>query len=488
MLDAVVVGAGPNGLAAALTLARAGRRVAVLEAADEPGGGTRSYADPVVPGLVHDHCAAVFPLGIGSPFLSRLPLGRYGLEWCHPEVACAHPLDDGTAPAILADLEATVVGLGADGPTWRRLYGPTSRRFDAVAADLLRPVLRVPRRPLATARAGLVALAPATRIASRFPTPAGAALFGGIAAHTVGPLDRAATSAVALVLGAAAHAHGWPVARGGAAAVWRAMVAMLEDLGGEVVTGTRVRALADLPPARAVLLYLPPRALAEVAGDALPPRARHRALAWRHGPGAFKLDLAVRGGVPWTAAAARRAGTLHLGGTFGEIAEAEAAVARGEHPARPFVLVTQPHVADASRAVDGVVPVWTYAHVPAGSDVDVSDAIVAQLERFAPGVTERIVARHARGPAALEADNANLIGGDITGGVSDLSQLLARPRLAPDPYRTAVDGVWLCSSSTAPGAGVHGMCGHHAARSVLRALGARRAAADGRGRSVPSRP
>lgn len=470
MLDAVVVGAGPNGLAAALTLARHGRRVLVLEAADEPGGGTRSFADPVVPGLVHDHCAAVFPLGIGSPFLSRLPLGRYGLTWCQPEVACAHPLDDGSAPALLADLDATVAGLGPDGPTWRRLLGPTAARFDAVAADLLRPVLRVPRRPVATARAGLTALLPASRVAARFPTPAGAALFGGIAAHTVVPLDRAATSAVAVLLGSAAHAHGWPVAAGGAAAVARAMVAMLEDLGGEVVTGTRVTTLSELPPARAVLMDLPPRALAELAGDALPPRARRRALAWRHGPGAFKLDLAVRGGVPWTADAARRAGTLHLGGTFAELAAAEAAVARGEHPDRPFVLVAQPHVADPTREVGGVVPVWTYAHVPAGSDVDVSDAIVAQLERFAPGVGARIVARHPRGPAALEADNANLVGGDITGGVTDLRQLVARPRLAVDPYRTAIDGVWLCSSSTAPGAGVHGMCGHHAARSVLRAL------------------
>ena len=468
--DAVVGGSGPNGLAAALTLARQGLAVLVLEAAATPGGGTRSYPDPDVPGLVHDHCSAVHPLGISSPFLAGLALERYGLTWCQPEVACAHPLDDGTAPALLQDLDATVAGLGRDGPAWRRIYERPSRRFDDVARDLLRPLVRVPRHPLLAARVGLDALAPASFVARRFPTPAGAALFGGIAAHTIAPLTRPATSAVAVVLGAAGHARGWPVARGGSQAIADAMVAMLRDLGGEVVTGVSVTSLDELPRARAVLLDVAPRGFLGIAGERVSGRERRRLERWRHGPGAFKLDLAVRGGVPWTAEAARRAGTLHLGGTFEEIAAAEAAVARGEHPERPFVLVSQPAVADATRAVGDIVPVWTYAHVPAGSDVDVSDAILAQLERFAPGVGERIVARHAMGPAALEADNANLVGGDITGGVSDVRQLLARPRLAVDPYATSVSGVWLCSSSTPPGAGVHGLCGHHAARSALRAL------------------
>ncbi|MEY3019760.1 MAG: hypothetical protein RLZZ272_744, partial [Actinomycetota bacterium] len=469
--DAIVVGAGPNGLSAAVTLARAGLRVRVLEAADEPGGGTRTYADPLVPGLVHDHCAAVHPLGIGSPFLSRLGLERHGLEWCQPEVALAHPFDDGTAALLHRDLEATSDGLGRDGRAWARTFGPLAARFDRLAADLLGPVLRIPSTPVTTARAGALAMLPATVLARRFRQRDAAALFAGIAAHAILPLDAPASSAPGVLLGAAAHARGWPVARGGSQAIWRALVAELELLGGEVVTGVRVTSLAELEPARVVLLDVTPSAFLAMAGERVAARERRRLSRWRHGPAAFKLDLAVAGGVPWTAEGARRAGTLHLGGTLSEIAEAEAAVARGVHAERPYVLVAQPAVADPSRTVDGVVPLWTYAHVPAGSEVDVSEAILAQLERFAPGVTSRIVARHAFGPIALEAGNANLVGGDITGGTASLRQLVARPRLARDPYRSSVDGVFLCSSSTAPGPGVHGMCGHHAARAALRRLG-----------------
>jgi len=484
--DAVVVGAGPNGLAAALTLAREGFRVTVLEAAAEPGGGTRTYADPVVPGLVHDHCAAVHPFGIGSPYLRTLPLERYGLTWAQPEVACAHPLDDGTAALLHRDLAATVAGLGADGPAWRRLVGPAAARFDDLAGALLAPLLRVPRHPLTLARSGVPALAPASWTARSFargPDGPGAALFGGAAAHAVAPLTAPGTTGVGLLLLAAAHARGWPVAVGGSQAIWRAMVALLEDLGGEVVTGVHVRTLAELPPARVRLLDVAPGAFADLAADALPPQAVARLRRWRHASAAaFKLDLAVRGGVPWTAPDARRAGTLHVGGTFGELAAAEAASSGGRLPTRPFVLVSQPAVADASRRVGDVEPVWAYAHVPRTAGPGVApgtppvdeaaarEAILTQLERFAPGLRARLVAVHTTTPARFAADDPNLVGGDITGGALTVRQLVARPRFSPVPYATGLPGTYLCSASTAPGAGVHGMCGHHAARAALRDL------------------
>lgn len=468
--DAVVVGSGPNGLAAALTLAREGFKVTVLEAADEPGGGTRTYEDPQVPGLLHDHCSAVHPLAIGSPFLRTLPLERYGLEWCHPELLLAHPFDDGTAATVAQDLATTVELLGPDGRAWERVFGHASRHFDALAEDLTGPVLRVPRHPLVTGRSGPLALLPASVVASWFATERGAALFTGLGAHAITLLSQPFTTGVALLLGAAGHAYGWPVARGGARSIWRAMVALLEELGGEVVTGVEVRSFADIPRTRVALFDTTPTGLAWILGDHLPPRERRRAERWEYGPGVVKIDYAVRGEVPWTASAAHRAGTLHLAGSAEEIAQAEAEVVRGELPARPFVLAAQPHVADPGRAVDGVTPFWAYAHVPHGCTDDVGPLVDAQVERFAPGFTERIVARHVSTPADLEAANPNLVGGDISGGRATVGQLLGRPRLATDPYRTTVPGVWLCSSSTPPGAGVHGMCGHHAARSALRAL------------------
>ncbi len=476
--DAVVVGAGPNGLAAALTLAHQGFRVTVLEAADEPGGGTRSFADPVVEGLVHDHCSAVHPFGIGSPYLRTLPLERYGLEWLQPEIACAHPLDDGTAALLHQDLDETVAGLGADGAWWRRLFAAPSEHFDALASSLLGPLVRVPRHPVLLARNGLLSLAPATLTASRFAggmDGPGAALFAGAAAHAVAPLDAPGTTGVATLLIAAGHARGWPVARGGSQSIWRAMVALLEELGGEVVTGTRVRSMRDLPRARVALFDTDPGQLADILGDAASPREQRRLRGWRHADAAaFKVDLAVRGGVPWAAPEARRAGTLHLGGTFREIAESEAASTSGRMAEHPYVLVSQPAVADASRRVGDIEPVWAYAHVPAGAAAPAADlardAILAQLERFAPGLGERIVATHVTTPDDFAAANANMVGGDITGGALTLRQLVARPRLAPDPYATSVPGAFLCSASTAPGAGVHGMCGHHAARSALKVL------------------
>jgi phytoene dehydrogenase-like protein len=468
--DAVVVGAGPNGLAAAVTLAREGFRVTVLEAADEPGGGTRTVPDPEVPGLVHDHCAAVHPFGIASPYLRTLPLERYGLTWCHPPVAVAHPFDDGTAAVIYRDLDATVAGLGSDGPVWDRLLRGPTRRFDAVAADLLGPRMRVPRSPVATVLAGLPSLLPASAMARAFPTERGAALFGGIAAHTIAPLEQPLTSAIGLLMAAAGHAYGWPAAQGGSQSIWRALVALLEDLGGEVVTGVRVRSFADLPRARVALFDLTPTGFAAIAGEHLPARERRRAATWHYGPAAFKVDFAVRDEVPWEDPAARRAGTLHVVGGFEELATGEAAVVAGRMPERPFVLVAQPHVADPGREVDGIVPLWAYAHVPHGYDGDAAPLIEAQIERFAPGFGARVVARRVTTPAAFEADNANLVGGDITGGASTLRQLVGRYRVGPDAYATGVPGAYLCSASTAPGGGVHGMCGHHAARAALRVL------------------
>ena len=469
-LDAVVVGAGPNGLAAAVALAREGIRVQVIEAADEIGGGARTRDDLTVPGLVHDVCSGVHPFGVASPFLSSLPLERHGLTWAYPPVDLAHPLDDGTAGVLYRDLEETVRGLGADGDAWRRTFGPITEQWDAVAADLLGPVVRLPRHPVATARAGLLSLLPATTLARVFRTPRARALYAGVAAHLYQPLTRPLSASVGVMMVAAGHRYGWPVARGGSGEISRALASLLVELGGEIVTGERIRSLRDLPRARVALLDVTPHQLAEIAGEQLPERARRSARRWRFGPAAYKVDYAVRGGVPWTAEPARHAGTLHLGGELDEIAEAERAVANGALPDNPFVLVAQQYLADPDRTVDDLVPVWSYAHVPHGYDGDATALIDAQIERFAPGFTDRVVARHVTTPADFEASNPNYVGGDVAGGATDPWQLVARPRLSPDPYATAIPGVWLCSASTPPGAGVHGLCGYHAARSALRVL------------------
>ena len=469
-VDAVVVGSGPNGLAGAVALAREGFRVQVLEAADEIGGGTRSRDDLTVPGLVHDVCSAVHPFGAASPFLRCLPLERHGLVWAHPPVAVAHPLDDGTAGVLHRDLEETVAGLGEDGPRWRRLFGPVAGGWEAIAADLFGPVVRVPRHPVATVRAGLRSLPPAMTLARLLRTRRARALFGGVAAHVYQPLTRPLSASVGVMMISAGHAHGWPVARGGSAAIARALASLLTELGGEIVTGCHVRSLDDLPRARVALLDVTPRQAVEIVGERLPERARRRYRRYRHGPGAFKVDYAVRGGVPWTAEACRRAGTVHLSGDLEELVAAERDVHAGVLPPNPFVLVAQQHIADPDRAVDDLVPLWAYAHVPHGYDGDATAIIDAQIERFAPGFTERVVARHVTSPADLEAANPNYVGGDIAGGATDPWQLIARPRLSPDPYATGAPGVRLCSASTPPGGGVHGMCGYHAARSALRVL------------------
>ena len=452
--DAVVVGSGPNGLAAAVTLAQRGLRVTVLEGHDEIGGGTRT-AELTVPGLRHDVCSAIHPFGVASPYLSSLPLADHGLVWRWPEVDLAHPLDDGTAGVMVRDLDETAAGLGADGGRWRSVFGPLAERFDDLAPEVLGPVLHLPRRPVLLARFGLRAALPASVLARRFRTDAARALFAGCAAHICRPLDRPTTSGVGTTLITAGHRHGWPVAEGGSQAIADALASLLRSLGGEIRTGVPVRTLGDLPDARIRLFDTSPTAFAEITGR---PRPR-----WRYGMAAYKLDLAVRGGVPWTAEACRRAGTVHVGGTFEEIADAEAAAARGVLPERPFVLVGQQYLADPTRSVGDVHPVWAYAHVPHGCTEDVSGLVLDQLERFAPGLRERIVAQHVTDPAGFAAYNPNYVGGDIASGAVTVPQLVRRA-----PYATGLPGTYLCSASTAPGPGVHGMCGHRAALRALR--------------------
>lgn len=469
MVDAVVVGSGPNGLAGAVALAQQGLEVTVLEARDTIGGGTRTE-ELTIPGLLHDVCSAVHPLGVASPYLDALPLADHGLRWRWPEIDLAHPLDGGRVAVMVQDLDRTAAGLGSDGPAWHRTFHRLSARFDALAEEILRPIVHRPRHPLTLAGFGTKALLPASVLARRWRTEEARGLFAGIAAHVIHPLDRPTTATAGLVLAAAGHHRGWPVAEGGSRAVTDALAGLLHSLGGTIETGVPVRSLAELPPHRVALLDVSPRAALALAGDALPARTRRAYGRFRYGPGSFKLDLAVEGGVPWTAEEARRAGTVHVGGTFEEVAEAEAAVHAGRMPERPFVLVAQPHVADPTRSVGDVHPVWVYAHVPHDYDGDAADAILDQVERFAPGIRDRIVGRHAAGPPALEDGNANYVGGDIATGANDPWQVVARPRLAADPYATGIPGVYLCSAATPPGGGVHGMCGFRAATAALRHL------------------
>jgi phytoene dehydrogenase-like protein len=440
-----------------------------VEAAETLGGGTRS-AELTLPGFVHDVCSAIHPMAAGSPFWKTLPLAEHGLEWIQPEVTFAHPLDGGKAAAQLRSVEATAERLGRDAEPYRRLMGPLTAGAEGLFADLLGPP-KLPRHPLAVARFGLNALRSGRGLAeSHFRTPEARALVAGLAAHAVLPLDQRPGAAVALMLGVAGHAVGWPFPRGGAQKIADALASYFRSLGGEVKTGWRVASVDELPPARAVLLDLSPKGVLALAGHKLPGRYRRVLARFRHGPGVFKVDWALAGPIPWLAAECRRAGTVHVGGTLEEVAAAELAPWRREHAERPFVMLTQPGAFDPTRAPAGKTTAWGYCHVPNGSTLDMTARIEAQVERFAPGFRELILARHTTNCAELERLNPNYVGGDIVGGVADLRQVFARPVASLNPYATPAPGLFLCSASTPPGAGVHGMCGYFAARAALRTM------------------
>jgi phytoene dehydrogenase-like protein len=469
--DAVVVGAGPNGLAAAITLARAGRSVLVLEANATIGGGARSAA-LTIPGFVHDVCSAVHPLGRSSPVFADWPLAEHGLEWIEPPLAIAHPLDDGSAALVRRDLGATAAALGEDADAYRALLGPTTRDWDLVARDLLGPVRprRLLRHPFRFARFGWRSLLPVTVLARRFRTPQARALLGGVAAHSFLRLSRLGTGAFALALLGSAHAVGWPIPRGGSQQIADALASYLRSIGGEIETERRITTMADLPPHRAVLFDVTPRQLLAITGDRLRGPYRWQLRHFRYGPGAFKLDLALDGPIPWANPALAEAGTLHLAGTLEEVAASERAVARRRVSERPFVIVAQPSAFDPSRAPEGQHTAWAYCHVPNGSSVDMTEPILSQLERFAPGLRKRVIGRSAMDPATIESYNANHVGGDINGGLASITQLITRPAVRPDPYSTPDRSIFICSSSTPPGGGVHGLCGFHAAQSALRGI------------------
>lgn len=499
---ATIVGSGPNGLAAGIVLAEAGWSVRVVEGAETIGGGCRTEA-LTLPGFVHDVCSAVHPLGAGSPFFSTLPLAGHGLRFVHPEIPLAHPFDDGTAAVLGRSLEETVDSLDgadrSDGPAYRRLLGPFVDGWDRLIPEVLAP-LHVPRSvgsALLLSRFGLVGLRSAAGLArARFRGPRARGLFAGLAGHSMLPLDRPASAAIGLMLAAAGHAVGWPIPVGGARAIAEALAGHLRSLGGTIETGQWVRELGELEPpspgpigsgGHAVLLDLTPRQVLALAGERLPSGYRRQLARFRYGPGVFKLDWALDGPIPWRSEACRRAGTVHLGGTLEEVAEAEAAVWRGEHAARPYVLLSQPTLVDPGRAPAGKHVAWAYCHVPSGSTEDRTEAIEAQVERFAPGFRDLVLARHAMTAREMEAHNPNYVGGDINGGAAELRQLFFRPVPRRSPYSTPVPGLFLCSSSTPPGGGVHGMCGVFAARAARAAQSAQSARAAFRDRESSPR-
>lgn len=474
MTTAVVVGSGPNGLAAALTLAAEGVDVTVLEASDSLGGGTRS-GEVTLPGLVHDHCSGFHPLALDTGFSRQFDLAAHGLEWLWPDVQYAHPLRGGRGAAVVQSVGETAAGLGGgagrggagDGASYRRMFGPLSEHFDDIVGEFLQPMVHVPRHPFALGWFGAHAALPATVLAKRWRGEEARALFGGVAAHAFRPFGSVMSSAIGVALGTAAHRYGWPVARGGSAALPRAMSSALESYGGRVETGALVRDHRELGRPDILMLNTAPAAAASVLGSAQPPRITRAYRRFRHGPGAFQVSYAVEGGIPWAYEPARRAGTVHVGGTFEEIAAAERSVVRGVMPERPFVLVGQQSVADPERASDGVHPVDVYAHVPSGWDGDATEAITAQIEQYAPGFRERIRYTRSRSVADIETANPNYVGGDIVTGANTARQLVFRPRVSLQPYATGVPGTYLCSAAAPPGAGAHGMAGWNAARAAL---------------------
>jgi phytoene dehydrogenase-like protein len=468
--DAVVVGSGPNGLAAAIALARAGRAVLVVEAAETVGGGSRS-APLTLPGFIHDVCSAIHPMAVASPFFLTLPLQEHGLEWIHPPVPLAHPLDGGSAALLERSVDTTAQALGPDAGAYQWLMGPLVANAAHLFRDLLGP-FGLPRHPFLALRFAWRALRSARGLAERyFRTEPARALIAGLAGHAILPLEKMPAAAITLMLGVAGHAVGWPMPRGGAQRLADALASYFRSLGGDIVTGQCVRSVDELPGARAILLDVSPRQMLALAGHRLPARYCRRLGRYRMGMGVFKLDWALSGPIPWHADACRRAGTVHLGGTLNEIADAERQTWNGEHPLKPFVLLAQPSLFDTSRAPEGRHTGWAYCHVPNGSIVDMTERIENQVERFAPGFRDLILARHRMNTADLERYNANYVGGDIIGGMADLRQVFARPVASLNPYATPVRGLFLCSASTPPGGGVHGMCGWFAAQAALRSLG-----------------
>jgi phytoene dehydrogenase-like protein len=467
--DAVVVGSGPNGLAAAVSLVRQGLSVLVLEASETIGGGTRS-AELTLPGFVHDICSAVHPMALAAPFFKTLPLEQHGLEWIHPQIPLAHPFENGQAAVLDRSVDATAKFLNPDDAAYRRLMGPLVAAADKLFADLLGP-FRIPRHPLAALQFGWNAIRSGDGLArAHFRDEPARALIAGLAAHAVLPLEKSPGAAITLMLAAAGHAVGWPFPRGGAQKIAEALASYLHSHGGEIRTGNLVKTLDELPPAQAILLDVTPRQAVALAGNHFPDRYRKRLSRYRYGPAAFKLDWALAGPIPWRADVCRQAGTVHLGGTLDEIAASERDAWEGRVSEKPFVLLTQPSLFDSTRAPPGKHTGWAYCHVPHGSTTDMTERIEAQVERFAPGFRDLILARSVISPAALERHNPNYVGGDITGGVADWWQLFTRPVLRLDPYSTPDPRIFLCSASTPPGGGVHGMCGFFAAKTVYRRL------------------
>ena len=469
MTTAVVVGAGPNGLAAAIHLARRGVDVQVLEARDTIGGGARS-GELTLPGVIHDHCSAFHPLAVGSPFWKEIDLQRYGVVWKWPEIDCAHPLDDGSAGVLYRSIETTTARMGPDGTRWRRAVGDLAAGFDQLAQYLLRPAINVPHHPIRLAAFGPRAVLPATVMARWFRTEQARALFGGAAAHVYTRLDRPLTASLGLMILASGHRYGWPVAQGGSGSITAALAAALNAHGGSVTTGVTVASRKDIPDADIVMLDLSPAVALSIYGDVMPGRIKRSYQRFREGSSAFKVDLAIEADIPWTNPDCGHAGTVHLGGTFAAIVDTERQRTQGTMARRPFVLVGQQYLADPSRSAGNVNPIWAYAHVPFGYTGDATAAVVDQIERFAPGFRDRIAASVSTSAAELQAYNPNYIGGDIIGGANDGLQVILRPRIAVNPYATGVPGVYLCSQSTPPGAGIHGLCGYHAADSALRWL------------------
>jgi phytoene dehydrogenase-like protein len=468
--DAVVIGSGPNGLAAGITMARAGRSVLVIEANESVGGGCRSK-ELTLPGFTHDICSAIHPLGLGSPFFRTLPLETFGLKWIHPPAPLAHPLDDGTAVMLDRSIEETSKNLGSDAAAYRELMEPLAAHWDELADAFLGPLRpSMLAHPFVMTRFGLRAIVSANLLARLlFKGNRARALFAGVSAHSMLPLERSPSAAFGLLLSLSAHTIGWPIPRGGSQQIANALGSYLRSLGGEIVTGIRVDSLAMLPKADVILCDITPRQLLAIAGKRLPQSYKRQLEHYRYGPGVFKIDYALDGPVPWKAPECLRAGTVHVGGTLAEIAASERSVWQGLPPERPFILTAQQSLFDDTRAPDGKQTLWAYCHVPNGSTFDMTDRIEAQIERFAPGFRDLILARHVTNPLALEQYNANYIGGDINGGVQDLRQLFTRPTIRPVPYSTPVKGLYICSSSTPPGGGVHGMCGYFAAQAALRA-------------------